>query len=228
MALELVIHWFRNDLRLGDNPALAEACASAGGLIPVYCHDPAVDAPTRWGFARRGAHRRAFLAAALDDLDAALRARGSRLLQLRGAPTEVLPLLARALGTDRVTCEAIAAPEEEGEVAALRAAGLRVTTVWQSSLLDPAALPFALARLPKVFTAFRQAVESAGLRPAAPLAPPAAAPTSRRRSAPGSAGRRPSRGGSRRSRAASGRRWRIWRATSPAGGRSGTRRRATG
>lgn len=176
MAPERVIHWFRNDLRLGDNPALAEACASAGGLIPVYCHDPAVDAPTRWGFVRRGAHRRAFLAAALDDLDAALRARGSRLLQLRGAPTEVLPVLARALGTDRLTCEAIAAPEEEGEVAALRAAGLRVTTVWQSSLLDPAALPFALARLPKVFTAFRQAVESAGLRPAAPLAPPAALP----------------------------------------------------
>ena len=169
MGSDVVIFWFRSDLRVGDNLALAEACASAGRLLPVYCHDPAADAPTRWGFARRGPHRRAFLEAALDDLDAALRARGSALLELNGAPGEVLPALARAVGTDAVVCEAIAAPEEEDELAALRAAGLRVRTVWQSSLLDPAALPFAPARLPKVFTAFRQAVESAGLQPPAPL-----------------------------------------------------------
>ncbi len=169
MGADVVIFWFRNDLRVGDNLALAEACASAACLLPVYCHDPAADAPTRWGFARRGPHRRAFLEAALDDLDAALRVRGSALLELHGAPCEVLPALARAVGTDAVVCEAIAAPEEEDELAALRAAGLRVRTVWQSSLLDPAALPFAPARLPKVFTAFRQAVESAGLQPPAPL-----------------------------------------------------------
>ena len=169
MGADVVIFWFRNDLRVGDNLALAEACASAARLLPVYCHDPAADAPTRWGFARRGPHRRAFLEAALDDLDAALRVRGSALLELHGAPCEVLPALARAVGTDAVVCEAIAAPEEEDELAALRAAGLRVRTVWQSSLLDPAALPFAPARLPKVFTAFRQAVESAGLQPPAPL-----------------------------------------------------------
>ena len=169
MGSDVVIFWFRSDLRVGDNLALAEACASAGRLLPVYCHDPAAGAPTRWGFARRGPHRRAFLEAALDDLDAALRARGSALLELHGAPCEVLPALARAVGTDVVVCEAIAAPEEEDELAALRAAGLRVRTVWQSSLLDPAALPFAPARLPKVFTAFRQAVESAGLQPPAPL-----------------------------------------------------------
>jgi len=169
MGADVVIFWFRNDLRVGDNLALAEACASAARLLPVYCHDPAADAPTRWGFARRGPHRRAFLEAALDDLDAALRVRGSALLELHGAPCEVLPALARAVGTDAVVCEAIAAPEEEDELAALRAAGLRVRTVWQSSLLDPAALPFAPARLPKVFTSFRQAVESAGLQPPAPL-----------------------------------------------------------
>lgn len=176
MGSELVIFWFRNDLRLGDNLALVEACGAAGRVLPVYCHDPAAEASTRWGFARRGPHRSAFLAAALADLDEALRARGSRLLQLRGVPGAVLPALARALGAERVVCEAIAAPEEEDEVAALRAAGLRVKTVWQSSLLDPAGLPFAVAHLPKVFTAFRQVVESAGVLPAAPLAAPEALP----------------------------------------------------
>ena len=176
MPLRALICWFRNDLRVGDNPALVEACAWAGRVLPVYCHDPAADAPTRWGFVRRGPHRRAFLAAALDDLDAQLRARGSRLLQLRGAPAEVLPALARAIGADTVVCEEIAAPEEQDAVAALRAAGLTVRTVWQSSLLDPAALPFAVARLPKVFTDFRRAVEAAGQQPPAPLAAPAVLP----------------------------------------------------
>ncbi len=176
MTSGIVIHWFRNDLRVGDNLALREAAAAAGCLLPVYCHDPADDAATRWGFVRRGPHRRAFLAAALDDLDAQLRARGSRLLQLRGAPAEVLPALARAIRADSVVCEEIAAPDEQGAVAALRAAGLTVHTVWQSSLLDPAALPFAVERLPKVFTDFRRAVEAAGQQPPAPLAAPAVLP----------------------------------------------------
>lgn len=176
MSSTTVIYWFRNDLRLGDNPALVEACASAGRLLPVYCHGPAADAPTRWGFVRQGPHRRAFLEAALGDLDAALRARGSRLLVLRAAVADVLPALARALGAQRVVCEAIAAPEEDDEVTALRAAGLQVSAVWQSSLLDPAALPFAVARLPKVFTAFRQALESAGVQPLAPLPAPRTLP----------------------------------------------------
>ncbi|MDX9886106.1 DASH family cryptochrome [Thauera sp.] len=178
MSLNVVIYWFRSDLRLGDNAALHLACASAEGrcLLPVYCHDPAEEAATPWGFVRRGPHRRGFLAAALDDLDAQLRARGSRLLQLRGAPAEVVPALARSIGADSVVCEEIAAPEEQDAVAALRADGLTVRTVWQSSLLDPAALPFAVERLPKVFTDCRRAVEAAGQQPPAPLAAPAVLP----------------------------------------------------
>ena len=176
MTSKVVIHWFRKDLRLADNLALCEAGAAAGELLPVYCHDPALEAITRWGFVRRGAQRQAFLSAALADLDAQLRERGSRLLQVRGAPAEVLPALARAIGADAVVCEAIAAPEEADEVAALRAAGLEVRTVWQSSLLAPPALPFAVARLPKVFTDFRRAVEAAGLQPQAPLVAPVRLP----------------------------------------------------
>ena len=44
MSTDVLVYWFRSDLRLGDNPALHAACASAGRLLPVYCHDPAEDA----------------------------------------------------------------------------------------------------------------------------------------------------------------------------------------
>lgn len=168
-----MIYWFRSDLRLLDNPAFSRACAGAPWLLPVYVH---AHDESRWGFPRVSAHRRAALAAALTGLSLRLRARGSGLLQLTGRPGELLPRLARSVGAAAVACEAIAAPEEEAEVAALRAAGLAVEPVWQSSLLEPAALPFAVERLPDVFTAFRQAVEKAGVRARAPEGEPSVLP----------------------------------------------------
>jgi deoxyribodipyrimidine photo-lyase len=68
-----------------------------------------------------------------------------------------------------VLCETIAAPQEEPQVLALQAAGLSLESVWQSSLLEPADLPFAAVQLPELFTSFRQAVERAGVLPRAPL-----------------------------------------------------------
>ncbi len=166
--MSTLIYWFRNDLRLTDNPAFARACRQAERLLPVYCHAP--EAATDWGFARLGAPRRAFLAAGLDDLAGQLAARGSRLLELHGPAAERLAELARAVGAQAVHAEAIAAPEELQEDAALRSAGLRLETHWQSSLLDPAALPFPCAELPAVFSAFRNRVERAGVTPQAPQA----------------------------------------------------------
>ena len=171
-----VIYWFRNDLRLPDNAAFTAACRAGAPLLPVYCHDPKGDALTAWGCVRVGPHRRHFLAATLGDLAGQLRAQGSDLLELSGPPAEVLPALAHAIGARQVFCEAIAAPEEAAELAALGRAGLAVDSRWQSSLLDPAALPFPVSQLPGLFTAFRQGVESAGLVPAAPLPLPASIP----------------------------------------------------
>ncbi len=171
-----VIYWFRNDLRLLDNPALTHACNGATHLQPVYIHDPDGDAMTRWGFARTGAHRRHFLTTGLADLSQQLVGLGSNLLELSGRPIDVLPALARSLNASGVVCEAIAAPDEEAVVVALREAGLEVDTVWQSSMLDPAELPFEARRLPDVFTAFRQAVEHEKVQAAVPLPVPAFLP----------------------------------------------------
>ena len=66
--MSTVLFWFRNDLRLHDQPALRAALTScATHLLPVVCL-PAPDERTPWGFARVGAHRRAFTAAALRGL----------------------------------------------------------------------------------------------------------------------------------------------------------------
>ena len=94
--MKTVLFWFRNDLRLHDQPALAHAMALAArqgaALLPVFCHAP--PATTRWGFARVGPHRLAFGASTLACLSSALAARGSHLLECAGMAQAVLPALA--------------------------------------------------------------------------------------------------------------------------------------
>ena len=171
-----VIFWFRNDLRLHDQSALHAALAQgARQLLPVLCL-PDAEAPSPWGFARIGPHRRAWLASAIDGLRLALLQRGCPLLICPGPAASVLPALAGAVSASGVLCEAIAAPDEQAEVNALRAAGLAVHTVWHSSLLEPAQLSWPVKQLPPVFTPFRQAVEQASLQPPTPLPPPTSLP----------------------------------------------------
>ena len=70
--MSTVLFWFRNDLRVHDNPSLYQAVQAARQAgVPLwlcYVHDPAQQAPTRWGFVRQGVHRRVFLRQTLDDL----------------------------------------------------------------------------------------------------------------------------------------------------------------
>ncbi|MDD2875187.1 MAG: deoxyribodipyrimidine photo-lyase, partial [Azoarcus sp.] len=170
--MSAIIYWFRNDLRLHDNPALDSACKLAEergcDLIPVYCHP--TEQLTQWGFTRIGPHRRHFISTAIAGLAQTITAAGSALVELKGPSAEALIALARSLGASSIVCEAIAAPEEEDEIAALRNAGITVDEVWQSTLLEPDELPFARERLPDVFTEFRRAVEKTGVRPRHPVA----------------------------------------------------------
>ncbi len=171
------IFWFRNDYRLTDNPALAAACSRSDRLVLLALVSPDETDVTKWGFPRVGGHRRAFRNQALQGLKAAIERCGGRLLILVGRPAQLIPALARESGADCVFCEAIAAPEELSEIAALREAGLHVSDHWQSSLLEPTDLPFAIDQLPNVFTAFRHLIEDSGLRVSAPIPLPQLPPT---------------------------------------------------
>ena len=70
-----VILWFRRDLRLADQPALAAAVASGGPVIPIYILDD--DTPKH---RKMGAASRWWLHHSLTALDADLQALGSRLI----------------------------------------------------------------------------------------------------------------------------------------------------
>lgn len=59
--MTVAIYYFRNDLRLEDNPAFILACKNADFLLPIYVHEQKLEEETRWGFSRVGQHRKAFL-----------------------------------------------------------------------------------------------------------------------------------------------------------------------
>lgn len=169
------IYWFRQDLRTRDNRAWQCACQQADVLLPTAMRQAAGN--TRWGFERVGPHRRRFRDEALYDLNRQLQAQSSLLYIIDDGHVESLIALAHQFGLDTVICEAIAAPEELQAVDTLRQAGLKVITIWQSTLLPIAALPFDPEHLPDQFTPFRHAVEKADVTPEAPLAAPTVLPS---------------------------------------------------
>ncbi len=179
-SMTTAIYWFRNDLRLTDNAALAAACSAADELVLVYVRSPDETLATSWGFPRWGMHRLGFRDQALAALGDEVESRGGSLLMLDGHAEAVLPALAKEIGAATIFCEAIAAPEETAQIAALRGAGLRVHDIWQSSLLNPDDLPFEISALPEVFTSFRHAVERAGVVPRPLISAPQKLPSTPR------------------------------------------------
>jgi len=83
------IYWFRNDLRLEDNPALMLACKNADFLLPIYVHDARLEGETQWGFPRVSEQRKVFLQESLADLRTQLRHLGSDLFELSGDFEEI-------------------------------------------------------------------------------------------------------------------------------------------
>lgn len=86
--------WFRKGLRIHDNPALEYASKGSNFLYPVFVIDPHYMKPDPEAFSpgssKAGLNRIQFLLESLRDLDLNLKRLGSRLLVLKGEPSEVL------------------------------------------------------------------------------------------------------------------------------------------
>ena len=86
--MPVALVWFRNDLRLADNPALHMALEAGFDPIPVYIHAPHEEG--RWA---PGAASNAWRHRSLKALSADLHARGSRLVVRQGDSSRVLEAL---------------------------------------------------------------------------------------------------------------------------------------
>lgn len=164
------IVWFRLDLRLSDNPALAAARAEGGPIVPLYIDDP--DAEGSWA---PGAASRWWLHHSLAALDADLRRRGSRLILARGPSHAVFRALARDLGVGSVhwtrRYEPLVIARDRKIKEDLRATGWRVQSHNGSLLREPWDVRTKTGAPYQVFTPFWRACAEQ-LPPPPPLAAP--------------------------------------------------------
>lgn len=179
--MPLTIVWFRQDLRLQDNPALL-AAVQRGAVLPVYVLDDAGEG--RWPM---GAASRWWLHHSLAALDAALRERGSQLVLARGESVAVLRDLVRASGADAVywnrRYEPAAVARDAAIKAELSAAGVEAKSFAASLLFEPHSVKNKSGGPFQVFTPFWNHcltldVPDAVTLPAGKFAAPARWPTS--------------------------------------------------
>lgn len=165
---ERALHWFRNDLRLADNAALAES-AEAGPALCLYMLDTGPD--------RRpiGAASRWWLSRSLDALGEALAAKGGRLVLMRGDPAALLPRVVAEAGITQVTWNR---RYEAAEIALdrklkeeLSGDGITVRSFNGQLLNEPWQVTTTTGQPMKVFTPYWRAARLKG-DPAAPIPAP--------------------------------------------------------
>ncbi len=158
--------WFRQDLRLADNPAVA-AAASLGPVLPVYVLDETGEQRPLGGAAKWWLHQ------SLTALAGELADHGLPLILARGAAEHVIPDLVAAAGAGSVMWNRVYEPgpmvRDARLKAALRARGIPVTSHNGSLLFEAGHHRTGGGGLFQVFTPFWRAL-SAGAPPR-PLVP---------------------------------------------------------
>jgi deoxyribodipyrimidine photo-lyase len=153
-----ILVWFRRDLRLADNPALAAALAEGTTVVPVYVHSPAEEAP--WA---PGAASDWWLHHSLAALDHELRERGSRLCIRRGPALPALLELARECGASAVHWNRLYEPalvaRDTGLKTALQEHGLEANSCNGALLVEPWTLRTGQGAPYRVFTPFWRAAQ---------------------------------------------------------------------
>ena len=161
------VMWFRQDLRLRDNPALlaaAEAATGDGGhVVPLIAISRAT-----WG--RIGPVQRRYLAASWDALDDAL---GGSLVIRIGDPTVVVPEVAHAAGarTVHIARDFSVAGERRDRAVQAALGGIRLVRTGSAYAVAPGTIRKADGTPYRVFTPYYRAWLAHGWHAPAPDAP---------------------------------------------------------
>jgi deoxyribodipyrimidine photo-lyase len=148
-----VVVWFRQDLRLTDNPALAAAVASGRPIIPLYVLDQTA--------APLGGASLWWLDKSLAALDASLQALGSRLILRRGDPAHQIGEIIAATGAGAVVWNRLydkhSVARDSALKSDLRADGIEAQSFDGGLLVEPWTVKSGSGEPYKVFTPFWRA-----------------------------------------------------------------------
>jgi deoxyribodipyrimidine photo-lyase len=166
MTSPVVIHWFRRDLRLSDNPSLAAAVEAVraldgGRLLLLYIHDDETPDKWRWGGAQRW-----WLDQSLRNLGQTIRERGNSLTLMQGKAADVIEKLCAAQPVKAVfwnRCyEPFAIERDKTIKQALKERGIETESFNGSLLNEPWTISTGTGDPYRVFTPYWRAVMAKG------------------------------------------------------------------
>ena len=164
--------WFRQDLRLADNPALLAAIERNAPMAAAYVLDD--DAPGKW---KMGGASRWWLHHSLKSLTADLKRLDIPLVLRRGSAKTIIPKLAEEIGAGAVfwnRCYEPFAVDRDARIAAgLAKAGVGVQDFPATLLTEPGTVENKSGKPFRVFTPYARAVLKQG-HPATPKPAPRA------------------------------------------------------
>ncbi|MDQ0316326.1 cryptochrome/photolyase family protein [Amorphus orientalis] len=165
-----IIVWFRDDLRLSDNPALAEAVGTDCPVLPVFIQETRPKTLRPLGGAAKW-----WLHGSLKKLGRDLEKAGSRLVLLDGDPSELLPRLADEAEAQAVYWNRRYHPKACAADARLKSAlkeqGLDVQSFNGSLLVEPWDVQTGEGSFYRVYSPFARAARQI-LDPGSPLPAP--------------------------------------------------------
>jgi deoxyribodipyrimidine photo-lyase len=160
LASPPAIVWFREDLRLADNPALAGAVATGAPVLCVFIRETGIEGARPWGGASQW-----WLDKSLRQLATALESRGANLTLRSGHPETILPALVRETGAGSVFWNRrYGEPERTVDGAlksALKAQGIAAQSFNARLLVEPWQLKTGAGGYYRVFTPFWRALQAA-------------------------------------------------------------------
>lgn len=155
-----VLLWFRQDLRLADNPAIQAALKLKQPVIPLYIDSSDSSSP----YGRLGAASRWWLHHSLEKLDDELQKRGSRLVIRQGDPRQILPELIAENKVDHVCWNRCYEPQAVARDTALKKhltdLNVLVSSHNGSLLAEPWEIQTKTGSPYQVFTPFSRAVKA--------------------------------------------------------------------
>ncbi len=165
--MKTALVWFRNDLRLDDNPALLAACAAADRVVPVFLLDD--EAAGTW---KMGGASRWWLHHSLASLAHDLRARGANLILRQGNAETIIVELAAEAGAAEIHTARSLEPWARGldirVATALRPTGIAFHRHLSAQLFAPETIKTKTGGPYTVYTPFSRACLERDVSPPLP------------------------------------------------------------
>ena len=161
--------WFRNDLRVHDNESVTNAVQQNDSVIAVYCFDPRHFEKTRFGFKKTEKFRAKFLIESVTALKRNLEKLNIPLLVYYQKPEDLIPEIIVKNEISSVYFQEEWTREEMEVLETLKSQvsdSVSFKATYNQFLFHPDSIPFAIEKIPNVFTQFRnQCEKSTKVRP---------------------------------------------------------------